>query len=81
MSPPVNKIEFGAQEASKFFAESTDKYLFDLSWSSQFSKRRIKGLIIPIKIDKYSDNFSLSNKNLINVKILIIPRPNQIENA
>ena len=81
LSPPVNKIEFGAHEAKRFFAESTLSYLSDLSWSFQFSFANIIGDVKERKIDSPIAIFYFFSKLLINVKIKREPKPIQIENV
>ncbi len=81
LSPPVKRMEFGLQDASKFLAESTVRNLFDLSWSSQFSYAIIVGgdnenkmlrLIARFSFLKIFKNIEYRNKE---------PKPIQIENA
>ena len=81
LSPPVNKIEFGAHEAKRFFAESTVRYLSDLSWSFQFSFANIIGDDKERKIDSPIAIFSFFNNLFKKLKIKREPKPIQMENV
>ena len=81
LSPPVKSMELGSQAANKFLAESTVRYLFDLSWSSQFSMARIDGDENDINPESINAIFLLLISFPKKEKIEIIPNPIQIEKA